>query len=129
MTHFRGQIPMLPSDSIEETQRFYHEVLGFEVAGSRYEQGGLEWIRLHAGQAQIMFYSPMASGDMPPEISTPASMILYFQLDDLPALHAQLKAAGHAVSDIGVTFYGMQEFEMSDPNGYTLMFGEPIDQD
>lgn len=126
MMAYRGLIPLLPSDCIEETARFYQEVLGFEIADSRYEQGGLEWLRLRGGHAQMMFYSPLALGNIPPEFKRPSTLMLYLQTENMAAFHARLKAEGHAVSEIESTFYGMQEFEVADPNGYTVKFGEPV---
>jgi uncharacterized glyoxalase superfamily protein PhnB len=126
MTDYRGLIPLLPTDCIEETLHFYQEVLGFEVADSRYEQGGLEWVRLRGGRAQIMFYSPMALGNVPPEFKRPSTLMLYLQTENLSALHLRLKGEGYGVSAIESTFYGMQEFELADPNGYTVKFGEAV---
>ncbi len=53
----------------------------------------------------------------------------YFYLDDVVALWESIKAQGYAVSDLRVAFYGMKEFDMSDPSGHVLWFGQETDED
>ena len=50
--------------------------------------------------------------------------IFYFYPDDVRALHADWKAKGLAVTDLRVTGQGMREFELRDPDGYWLWFGQ-----
>lgn len=124
MWRYHGQIPMLPTDHIEETLAFYRDRLGFELTDSRDQDGSLEWLRLRGGEAQVMFYSPMAAGDRPVRIRRPECMVIYLQVEGLAELHAHLQAAGEPASPVRVTFYRMNEFDLADPNGYTLTFGE-----
>lgn len=126
---YRGQIFMLPTSAIEATGAFYRDVLGFSEVASRQEAGRLEWIRLKADRAQLMFYDPAALGDAPVEVNAPESMVVYLQVEGLEGLHAELEAAGQAVSNVRATFYGMTEFDLRDPNGYTLTFGESLARD
>ncbi len=123
MPKYIAQIPMLPSGCIEKTQAFYEDVLGFTVIDTHLEEGSLEWIRLRADAAQVMFYNPEASGNAQVQFPSPESMVIYLQVDALDKLHARLKAQGLPVSEIRVTFYGMNEFDLADPNSYTLTFG------
>jgi uncharacterized glyoxalase superfamily protein PhnB len=129
MWRYRGQIPMLPTDCIEETLAFYRDQLGFNLVDSHEEAGGLEWLRLRGGDAQVMFYSPMAVGDDSAHLEHPESMVVYLQVEGLDALHGHLQSAGEQVSPLRATFYGMNEFELVDPNGYTLIFGELVTLD
>jgi catechol 2,3-dioxygenase-like lactoylglutathione lyase family enzyme len=54
--------------------------------------------------------------------------IFYLHVDNLPALHAELSARELAPTNMRVTNYGMQEFELRDPDGYWLWFGEDSDE-
>lgn len=121
---FRRQTPLLPVDSVEEIIRFYQKALGFEVVSSHQVQGELEWCRLRSGKAELMFYSPLADGDASPELRDRKAIALYLIPTDLFLLHEQLGSQGYKVSAIRATFYGMDEFDMLDPSGYTLMFGQ-----
>jgi uncharacterized glyoxalase superfamily protein PhnB len=44
------------------------------------------------------------------------------------ALHAEAKGKAFQVSDLRVTFYGMKEFEVRDPDGHILWFGQETDE-
>lgn len=124
---FRRQTPLLPVDDVQEVVRFYQDTLGFEVVASRQEQGELEWCRLRSGKVELMFYSPMADGDAPAELPDRKAIILYLVPEDLSLLHRQLGSGGWKVSAIRATYYGMDEFDMQDPAGYTVMFGQVSD--
>jgi hypothetical protein len=54
--------------------------------------------------------------------------IFYFYPDDIVSLHSTWKAASLAVTDLRVTIYGMKEFELRDPDGYWLWFGESTNE-
>jgi uncharacterized glyoxalase superfamily protein PhnB len=43
-------------------------------------------------------------------------------------LHAEAKRKEFQVSDLRVTFYGMKEFEVRDPDGHILWFGQGTDE-
>lgn len=124
---FRRQTPLLPVDDLEEVVRFYQDALGFELIDSHQVQGELEWCRLRSGKAQLMFYSPVADGDAPAELRDRKAVALYLIPEDLYALHEQLAGQGYKVGEIRATFYGMDEFDMPDVTGYTLMFGQSSD--
>ena len=44
------------------------------------------------------------------------------------ALWKSGRAKGHEVSDLAVRFYGMKEFELLDPDGHVLVFGQETDE-
>jgi uncharacterized glyoxalase superfamily protein PhnB len=48
--------------------------------------------------------------------------------EDVVALHAEAKGKAFQVSDLRVTFYGMKEFEVRDPDGHILWFGQETDE-
>ena len=50
--------------------------------------------------------------------------IYYFYPDDVETLHTKMHQSGLAVTDLTTRFYGMREFEMLDPSGHVLVFGQ-----
>ena len=50
---------------------------------------------------------------------------LYFRVENVEQLHAELKSKGVTVSDLVKTDYGMLDFSIKDPYGHHLVFGEP----
>jgi len=105
---------------LDETMRFYTEVLGFEVAATMRDERA-EWCALSYGVGQLMFTSeeqrrPTLSGR------------LYFYPEDVDALHARVvEHSAQSIHPPRAREYGMYEFSLDDPNGYLLSFGQPTD--
>jgi uncharacterized glyoxalase superfamily protein PhnB len=110
--------PILEVTSIDETIRFYRDVLGFECVGQ--EKG---WARLRNGGVEIMISLPNAHIPFDKPAFTGS---LYFNPDDVDALWEQLKDKATVVYPLENFFYGMREFAIRDNNGYCLNFGSPI---
>jgi uncharacterized glyoxalase superfamily protein PhnB len=54
--------------------------------------------------------------------------IYYFYPDSVVEVHADLKRQAFQVSNLRVTFYGMKEFDVRDPDGHILWFGQATDE-
>jgi catechol 2,3-dioxygenase-like lactoylglutathione lyase family enzyme len=102
---------------------FYRDVLGFEVreSGSEIEVvNGPACIRLGADD-----YAP-DNWDAP---RPRGSVMLFFETDDLSAIHAMICGRGGNPSDIEkVNWIKMQMFQIRDPDGHMLWFGQSYDQ-
>jgi uncharacterized glyoxalase superfamily protein PhnB len=110
--------PILAVTSIDETIRFYRDVLGFECV-NRIDN----WAALRNGDAELMISLPNAHEPFDKPHFTGS---LYFRLGDVDALWNQLKEKSSVVYPIENFFYGMREFAIRDNNGYCLSFGSPI---
>ncbi|HWB21191.1 MAG TPA: VOC family protein [Phycisphaerales bacterium] len=119
--------PMLAVRDLAATVRFYVEKLGFNCC-SMFGNPPV-WAELERNGTAIMFNAPPRES-VERDVPRPSKnyQIFYFNVDDLPALHAELSARGVAVSPMRVTVYGMKEFEVRDPDDYWLWFGEPTDE-
>lgn len=116
-------VPLLSVVEVEKTLAFYQDALQFEVT-DRYEHDGLvRWAGVKSGDTELMFTRCEAAQSVLP-FGTKENLVLYFYPDDVEALHTALKAQDYTVSDLRVTFYHMKEFEMRDPDGYQLWFGQ-----
>jgi uncharacterized glyoxalase superfamily protein PhnB len=115
--------PMLSVADLKRTMAFYCDDLGFRCTGT-FEDPEPVWCHLERDDVHLMFNQPPASeiAELPRRARN--FQILYFYPDDVAALHAALKAKGLAVSDLRVAIYGMKEFELRDPDGIWLWFGE-----
>jgi len=73
---------------------------------------------------KLMFNRPPADEmkDLPQRAKD--FQIFYFYPDNVEALHAAWKAKRLPVTELRVTDYGMKEFELRDPDGYWLWFGQ-----
>jgi catechol 2,3-dioxygenase-like lactoylglutathione lyase family enzyme len=118
---------MLNARDLDETVRFYTEMLEFRLDGTWGPEpdGPATWCSLNYGPSGVMFTHPLEGAIEPPQLTGS----LYFYPDDVDALHAALVGRGatplNAPAD---REYGMRDFAIEDPNGYLLMFGQPIDE-
>jgi catechol 2,3-dioxygenase-like lactoylglutathione lyase family enzyme len=116
---------MLQANELDETIRFYVEMLDFTLDGTwgPTPDGPATWCSLDYGPAGLMF-THGSGGDATGPALTGS---LYFYPDDVDALHRSLVERGlktlNAPSD---REYGMRDFAVEDPNGYLLQFGQPI---
>ena len=111
-------VPMLPVHHLAASVMFY-EKLGF-VVEQRNDQWG--WAKLKMDDCAIMLDQSI-NGHPPVESGTRAS-VLYLYPDDIERYHAQVRAAGVSIPDLDVTFYGMNEFRIEDPDGNRLWIGQ-----
>ncbi len=122
-------IPMLATGDMEETVAFYRDVLGFEVR-DKFESGGRTWWceLVRDGQA-LMFTQHEVDVDAPGARAGFGQTSINLYLDEsVEEFHARLKQQGVAVSELHVAFYGVKQFDLRDPTGYTLVIGQPTDE-
>lgn len=112
-------VPILSVTDTTRTLEFYRDALNFEVKNTFEPDGKLVWAFLKAGEVELMVEERTSENTQPRKDTS-----LYFYPDDIEALHASLKTRGYPVSDSRVTFYGMKEFDLEDPDGYHLCFGQ-----
>lgn len=120
---FRRLTPMLSVADLRRTMAFYCDVLGFHCQSTLGEPAPV-WCHLVHGDVELMFNQPQP-GELD-ELPARARdfQVFYLYPEDVSALHAELLAKGAAVSDLRVTSYNMKEFELRDPDGIWLWFGE-----
>jgi catechol 2,3-dioxygenase-like lactoylglutathione lyase family enzyme len=118
-----GLRPMLAVTDLRRTMAFY-ERLGFRIAGVFGDPEPV-WCELVRDNVAMMFNAPpreRVERDVPAKSRD--YQVFYFNPSDVAALHAAWKAAGLPVTDLRVTIYRMKEFELRDPDGYWLWFGQ-----
>lgn len=112
---FKAVTPRLPVVDVEKALTFYLNMLGFEL--------GWKWGSppTHANVCRDSI-----SLDL---IAVPAqrcgTAMAYVQVSEVDAYFAELKSRNVDVSGLGDRPYGMRDFEVIDPNGNRLAFGEP----
>lgn len=108
-------VPMQPVRSIPASVKFY-EKLGF-VVESRNDEWG--WALLRCGSCQLMLDQSINL-----HAGIPKTAVLYFYPEDVVEFHRRARENGISVPEIEVTFYGMTEFRIEDPDGNRLWIGE-----
>jgi catechol 2,3-dioxygenase-like lactoylglutathione lyase family enzyme len=109
-------IPMLPVKSMPASVDFYCKLLGFEVEN---KNDGWGWAMLRFGECRLMVDQSINAhpGGF-------RESILYLYPDNVVEYHQQLRKNGLAVPELDVTFYGMTEFRINDPDGNRLWIGQ-----
>lgn len=119
--------PMLAVTDLSRTMAFYREKLGFRVS-STFGTPPV-WCELERDGQTIMFNAPpreCVERDVPK--SAKEYQIFYISTDDIVGLHAEFGAKGVEMSAMRVMPYQMKEFDVRDPEGYWLMFGQDTDE-
>ena len=114
----KGPVPVLYVADMDESIRFYCDVLGFRCAN---RMDG--WASLQHGPAEIMLSLP--NEHLPFEKATFTGSF-YFQAQDVDSLWKQIREKATVVYPIEDFDYGMREFAIRDSNGYVLQFGQEI---
>lgn len=118
---FLRATPVLRSGDYIRSRAYYRDILGFQVM----EEGGdPPRFGIFERGRSIIFVSAWHGPPNP----VPNIWDVYVKVNSLNALHAELQHAGARITrPIEATVYGMREFEVTDPDGNVLCFGEDTD--
>jgi catechol 2,3-dioxygenase-like lactoylglutathione lyase family enzyme len=113
---FQSISPRLPVADVEEALSYYCNELGFQV--------GWKW---GTPLTHANVWRDAISLDL---IANPSgrhsSAMAYIQVSGVDAYFRELEGRYVEVGDLGDRPYGMRDFEIVDPSGNRLAFGEPI---
>jgi catechol 2,3-dioxygenase-like lactoylglutathione lyase family enzyme len=108
-------IPMLPVKSMPASVEFYQK-LGFSVEKRRDDWG---WAMLCFDDCRLMVDQSINL-----HRDAPRQSVLYLYPEDIVEYHRQVREAGLDVPDLDVTFYGLTELRLDDPDGNRLWIGQ-----
>jgi predicted enzyme related to lactoylglutathione lyase len=110
---------------LERSIAFYRDVLGFDVSAPRAGDRDSSGAEVTCGPARIRLEargSAAAGGDR-------HGAAVFLETDDVAALHAAVGAAGGSPSALEtVNSIKCRVFEVRDPEGNTLWFGQSLDE-
>lgn len=124
MVQFRKIATQFVVDDVVETTEYYQSVLGFELLGYFLEPP--VYAMLSRGNVEMHFGK---ADERPRDVSSTqfrrVGFDAYIWVDDIYALHEELKGKGAKILDGPVTrIYGSTEIEVEDCNGFKLVFGD-----
>jgi len=121
-------VPMLNVSDVQASLAFYRDALGFDMVSPEEALDEWHWCIIRHGNVELMLSQtgagPRLDTGVNPHKDANWPTILYFYPDDVTTLYQALQDADYQVSDLEVTFYGMNEFSMQDPDGHLLSFGQ-----
>ena len=107
---------MLPVRSMPASVEFYQKMLGFEVERRNDAWG---WAMLRFDECRLMVDQSINVHQ-----EAPRQSVIYLYPDDIVAYHEQVRKNGLPVPKLDVTFYGLTEFRVDDPDGNRLWIGQ-----
>ena len=125
-TAMKDMVAILICDDVQASIKFYTDILGFTVTNRLDTVGKSGWASLNNGGVQLMLASPDYIPTPQKSEGRYSQAMYYFYPEDVASLHADLSQQGQAVTELTERFYGMREFEMLDPSGHVLVFGQQI---
>ena len=108
-------IPMLPVKHLPASIEFYRK-LGFSVERRSDEWA---WAMLRCGECRIMVDQSI---NRHPE--APRQSVVYLYPENIVDYHSEVRRNGLQIPDLDVTFYGLTEFRLEDPDGNRLWIGQ-----
>ncbi|MDJ0946616.1 MAG: VOC family protein [Kiloniellales bacterium] len=120
-TAFQRATPVLKSGDYPASRAFYVDVLGYSVV----EEGGdPPRFGIFERGGSVLFVDAWHGPSQP----VAGAWDAYIHVSGLAAICAELEARGAPITrPIEDTVYGMREFEVTDPDGNVLCFGEDAD--
>ena len=122
----RGLIPMLETNDLKASIKFYSETLGFTCDGVFPSEENFSWASLSKDDVIIMLTARSPHSNEEKAVMTGS---LYMYPDDVDEAWYQLKDKAEVSYEIENFDYGMREFGILDPNGYLLQFGQDIKEE
>jgi catechol 2,3-dioxygenase-like lactoylglutathione lyase family enzyme len=112
---------LLGTNDRDAAVRFWRDVLGFDVRGA----GTRDGVDLVSGRARVR----LGDCDWGPDFSegsrAPGAAIVFFETDDLEAMHATIRRRGGTPGEVQkVNGLKVRMFEIRDPDGHVIWFGQ-----
>ena len=110
-------VPMLPVASMPASVEFYQK-LGFSVEQRNDDWG---WAMLRLDECQLMVDQSINTHPRAPRQS-----VVYLYPENIVEYHSEARANGLSIPELDVTFYGLTEFRLNDPDGNRLWVGQKM---
>ena len=122
-----GVCSLLQVFDMQQSLRFYRDILGFEVVQQSEPGEEFDWCLLRLGPAELMLNTAYER-DARPALPDPARVAahddtaLYFGCHDIDGTYRYLLSKAVDARAPFVTSYGMKQLYLHDPDGYCVCF-------
>lgn len=124
----RQVVPFLAVKDMEKSTQFYIDGLGFEFKNKWIDDGVLRWCQLQLDEVSLMLQEFRTEGHDSRQFSDNKGegITLCFFCDDATQFYHDIIARGVEAS-VPVVGNGMWVTELTDPDGYVLLFESDTD--
>ena len=115
-------------DNIEKSIDWYTKTLKFKKNITVPELNPV-YASLSNGDVDIMLYNREEFSKEIPKfenIKLGGSFVLYITVEDIQTFYDSVKNKVSIIQKLHTTDYGSTEFSLEDPDGYVLMFNQPV---
>ena len=131
-----GAVPLFDVFDVPTSIALYRDVLGFEVVMNSKPftdaKDDYGWAMLRLNGVELMVNNAYENNIRPTEadasrIAAHRDTAIYFGCRDVDGAYAYLRSHGITVLEPKVSYYGMKQLYVTDPDGYTLCFQWPAE--
>jgi catechol 2,3-dioxygenase-like lactoylglutathione lyase family enzyme len=121
-------LPQLGATDVAKSIEFYRDILGFHVNWVHRENGSPAVTEVQQGPGKIQLAAHEGVQDSMEQRRARRATILFFETDDVYALHAEIQNRGGKPSDLEIVNYWLQMrmFSIADPDDHQLWFGQRL---
>jgi uncharacterized glyoxalase superfamily protein PhnB len=124
-------IPELGVVDMDRSIDFYNR-LGFEkTMDGTVDEKGLQWCAMQLGDSSVWLQRLDVDPDFRADVPVGNGVTIYLRVDDVDASYERVRHAGfqmNVVAELESHWYGLREFKMCDPDGYTWTFYTPTEE-
>lgn len=124
---YQSLIPNIGVRSVDETVRFYTEILDFKEVMNVPGQDKLIWAMVSSGKVNLMFQDQESLEEEYPELKgrgLQSVLSFYVKVIDEKSLYERIRETEYLAKDKNITPYGAEEFAIRDNNGFILTIAE-----
>lgn len=122
-----AMVPLLNVEDAARSIEFYTDTLAFRVVQDFQADGRTVWAMLQNGDVRLMINAPGDPGSAyRRQRPSYGETVLYLYVESARDWRDALVAKGQIPSAITAEPYGMEEFQLRDPDGYEIAIGSPL---
>ena len=118
-------------DNVDETVRFYRDLLKFNLNMSVPAEPPFVWAALVRDNVEVMIQSRESASKVIPLFENKeagGSLTIYIEMEDIMELYDSIKTQVTLIEDLHTKPYGMREFSIQDNNGFVLAFAQRVEE-
>ena len=128
-----GGAPLIAVFDMPTALAFYRDVLGFNVVNQSGSGDDVGWCMLRRDDAELMLNTAYDTDERPvapdpARIAAHEDTTFYFGCRDVDGTFEFLRSKGLVVSPPKVSWYGMKQLYLKDPDGYLICFQWPVEK-